>query len=65
MKSLAAPSITPAAEAASSLDFDPAWHGDHWQNLLSSPMDARHYVMEDWTTPLDGDLVADENARRG
>lgn len=33
------------------LDFDPAWHGDHWQNLLSSPMDARHYVMEDWTTP--------------
>jgi hypothetical protein len=25
------------------------WHGDHWQNLLSSPMDARHYVIEDWT----------------
>jgi hypothetical protein len=36
---------------AQSLDFDPAWHGDHWQNLLSSPMDARHYVMEDWATP--------------
>lgn len=34
----------------SALGFDPAWHGDHWQNLLSSPMDARHYVMEDWTT---------------
>jgi hypothetical protein len=30
------------------LDFDPFWHGDHWQNLLASPMDARHYVMEDW-----------------
>jgi hypothetical protein len=30
------------------LAFDPAWHGDHWQNLLASPMDARHYVMEDW-----------------
>ncbi|MFC0399259.1 hypothetical protein [Paraburkholderia rhizosphaerae] len=29
--------------------FDPMWHGDHWQNLLSSPMDARHYVMEDWS----------------
>ncbi|SPB16104.1 hypothetical protein NOV72_03303 [Caballeronia novacaledonica] len=58
--SLAAPSITPAAERASSLDFDPAWHGDHWQNLLSSPMDARHYVMEDWATPLDGDLVTGE-----
>jgi hypothetical protein len=29
--------------------FDPNWHGDHWQNLLASPMDARHYVMEDWT----------------
>lgn len=25
-----------------------SWHGDHWQNLLCSPMDARHYVMEDW-----------------
>jgi hypothetical protein len=38
-----------AMEPHSSLDFDPAWHGDHWQNLLSSPMDARRYVMEDWT----------------
>lgn len=36
-------------EPHSALDFDPAWHGDHWQNLLSSPMDARRYVMEDWT----------------
>ena len=36
-------------ESHSALDFDPAWHGDHWQNLLSSPMDARRYVMEDWT----------------
>ncbi|QNB11986.1 hypothetical protein G5S35_10675 [Paraburkholderia tropica] len=26
-----------------------SWHGDHWQNLLCSPMDARHYVMEDWS----------------
>lgn len=41
-------------ESYSTLDFDPAWHGDHWQNLLSSPMDARHYVMEDWaiSSPL-------------
>jgi hypothetical protein len=30
-------------------EFDPMWHGDHWQNLLSSPMDARRYVMEDWS----------------
>jgi hypothetical protein len=29
----------------------PSWHGDHWANLLSSPMDARHYVLEDWSTP--------------
>ncbi|WP_240655474.1 hypothetical protein [Paraburkholderia phosphatilytica] len=29
--------------------FDVTWHGDHWQNLLASPMDARHYVMEDWS----------------
>ncbi|CAB3766412.1 hypothetical protein [Paraburkholderia solisilvae] len=35
--------------AQPALQFDPVWHGDHWQNLLSSPMDARHYVMEDWS----------------
>ena len=37
---------------SSIFSFDPAsvvWHGDHWQNLLSSPMDARRYVMEDWS----------------
>ena len=39
--------------AASAFDFDPMWHGDHWQNLLSSPMDARHYVMEDWSVVTD------------
>ena len=33
----------------SAFEFDPMWHGDHWQNLLSSPMDARHYVIEDWS----------------
>ena len=37
----------PVADTA--FEFDPMWHGDHWQNLLSSPMDARHYVMEDWS----------------
>ncbi|WDD93328.1 hypothetical protein Bsp3421_003403 [Burkholderia sp. FERM BP-3421] len=31
--------------------FDTNWHGDHWQNLLASPLDARHYVMEDWAQP--------------
>ncbi|MFC5428439.1 hypothetical protein ACFPTO_06425 [Paraburkholderia denitrificans] len=31
------------------LDTYGSWHGDHWHNLLCSPMDARHYVMEDWT----------------
>ncbi|MGF6725109.1 hypothetical protein P3T43_004480 [Paraburkholderia sp. GAS41] len=36
----------------SAFDFDPMWHGDHWQNLLSSPMDARHYVMEDWSVAI-------------
>ena len=49
----------PARAAASTtvFDFDPMWHGDHWQNLLSSPMDARRYVMEDWSvaTPADWD----------
>ena len=42
------PETAADSDTTSSLDFDPAWHGDHWQNLLSSPMDARHYVMEDW-----------------
>nr|WP_144111851.1 hypothetical protein [Paraburkholderia sp. BCC1886] len=41
----------PAPAAASLFEFDPMWHGDHWQNLLSSPMDARRYVMEDWSVP--------------
>jgi hypothetical protein len=52
IKTLVAPRAV--LESHSALDFDPAWHGDHWQNLLSSPMDARHYVMEDWaiSSPL-------------
>jgi hypothetical protein len=41
--------------AATILEFDPLWHGDHWQNLLASPMDARHYVMEDWALPMEDD----------
>jgi hypothetical protein len=36
---------------SSVFDFDPMWHGDHWQNLLSCPMDARRYVIEDWSVP--------------
>ncbi|MBI0326029.1 hypothetical protein [Burkholderia plantarii] len=42
-----------AAPAIYALDaeFDTTWHGDHWQNLLASPLDARHYVMEDWAQP--------------
>jgi len=39
----------PSPQSTSVLEFDPMWHGDHWQNLLSSPMDARHYVTEDWS----------------
>jgi hypothetical protein len=27
------------------------WNDGHWSNLLLSPMDARHYVLEDWCTP--------------
>jgi hypothetical protein len=67
MMSLVAP-MTPeatAANAAAPLEFDPVWHGDHWQNLLSSPMDARHYVMEDWTIPFQyesTDAPAEDNA---
>jgi hypothetical protein len=45
------------------LDFDPFWHGDHWQNLLASPMDARHYVMEDWAMPVSEEFDASYRAR--
>ncbi|MEM5382308.1 hypothetical protein VSR68_01690 [Paraburkholderia phymatum] len=44
-----APRADGPAQRTSALEFDPMWHGDHWQNLLSSPMDARHYVIEDWS----------------
>jgi hypothetical protein len=37
------------SDSPAEFQVDPVWHGDHWQNLLSSPMDARHYVMEDWS----------------
>jgi hypothetical protein len=47
---------TQAGAPSSVFDFDPMWHGDHWQNLLSSPMDARHYVMEDWSVVTDIDF---------
>jgi hypothetical protein len=43
-------------------DFDPMWHGDHWQNLLSSPMDARRYVMEDWSVSTQTDWDDPEGA---
>lgn len=51
--------VDEATPAESSVfDFDPMWHGDHWQNLLSSPMDARHYVMEDWAVASGVDFAA-------
>jgi len=57
IRTLVAPQAV--VESHSALDFDPAWHGDHWQNLLSSPMDARRYVMEDWT--ISSPLTFDSN----
>ena len=55
------------ATVRAALPFDPVWHGDHWQNLLSSPMDARHYVMEDWSVapgPEWADATATRRTRR-
>jgi hypothetical protein len=53
-----------ADESSSALAFDPdpAWHGDHWQNLLSSPMDARRYVMEDWSVSVTPDWTENDLA---
>ena len=39
----------PATGAMGEVEAYGSWHGDHWHNLLCSPMDARHYVMEDWS----------------
>jgi hypothetical protein len=58
----AQPPIGQTKSAATVLEFDPFWHGDHWQNLLASPMDARHYVMEDWALPLEDDEVHDRSS---
>lgn len=62
----------PAKHARSAppvLTVDPFWHGDHWQNLLASPMDARHYVMEDWAVPASDEFEASsaswQKERRG
>lgn len=52
----------PAATSHSVFEFDPMWHGDHWQNLLSSPMDARRYVMEDWSISTLTDWSEVDNA---
>ncbi|WP_434107063.1 hypothetical protein [Paraburkholderia caffeinilytica] len=50
-KTVSAQSV-PVDVSPSAFEFDPMWHGDHWQNLLSSPMDARRYVMEDWSVSM-------------
>jgi hypothetical protein len=46
-----APDRPPISPELLDPSFDTNWHGDHWQNLLASPLDARHYVMEDWAQP--------------
>jgi hypothetical protein len=51
-----------AGTASPAVEFDPMWHGDHWQNLLSSPMDARRYVMEDWSVAPSIDWDSTEHA---
>jgi hypothetical protein len=56
------PRSGPAAASPSIFEFDPMWHGDHWQNLLSSPMDARRYVMEDWSVSTTTDWSAVDSA---
>jgi hypothetical protein len=44
--------LAPTQDTTSPDEFDEtSWHGDHWANLLTSPLDARHYVLEDWSSP--------------
>ncbi|MEX3635596.1 hypothetical protein [Paraburkholderia sp. BR14320] len=51
----AIPDQPATTDSSTVFDFDPMWHGDHWQNLLSSPMDARRYVIEDWSVSAQDD----------
>jgi hypothetical protein len=54
-KAVTTPAVVAGSEDSGSvslLDFNPSWHGDHWQNLLSCPMDARRYVVEEWAMPV-------------
>ncbi|MGI4813399.1 MAG: hypothetical protein ACRYG5_12995 [Janthinobacterium lividum] len=45
--------LSAAAKAERAANYDAGnWHGGHWQNLLSSPMDARHYVLEDFSAAI-------------
>ncbi|WP_133647822.1 hypothetical protein [Paraburkholderia flava] len=57
--------VARAAPPLPAFAFDPVWHGDHWQNLLSSPMDARHYVMEDWALSSALDPFATAGSQNG
>jgi hypothetical protein len=52
-------------KVTSAFELDPMWHGDHWQNLLSSPMDARRYVMEDWSVSSSFEFGAASPAASG
>jgi hypothetical protein len=50
--STAREAVAPEPSASERLLDETSWHGDHWANLLTSPMDARHYVLEDWTSSV-------------
>ena len=56
--SATAPDVAQSAQNNSLFEPDPTWHGDHWQNLLSSPIDARRYVMEDWCLAAEPEYLA-------
>ena len=51
------------AVAANVNDAALSWHGDHWQNLLSSPMDARRYILEDWNDTIEPAADVDDETR--
>jgi len=56
--SATAPDVAQPTPNDALFEPDPTWHGDHWQNLLSSPIDARRYVMEDWCLAAEPEFSA-------
>jgi hypothetical protein len=51
------------AGASYEADLSRSWHHDHWQSLLSCPMDARRYILEDWNDIYEPRIDQEDDTR--